>query len=118
MKTSELQPTAWRYGANDPKINILMRRWSGIRKNVAHMEDALLKLMQNPQTTPDQMAMAAKLYANTTQMLNDAATAIDAYLYHGTKPKSQPYNCAFCGSTEPPVEVEGAYPHCPVCKGV
>ncbi len=117
MKTSEMQPTAWRYGANNPKLNILMRRWEGIRKNVAHMEDTMLTLMSNPQTTPAQMAIAAKLYANTTQSLTETANAIDNCLYNGTEPKRPAYHCVFCGSTEPPIENEGAWPYCPDCKG-
>ena len=72
---------------SDPKINILMRKWSGIRTNVVHMEDTLLKLMENPQSTPEQLAMAAKLYTSVTQKLTDCANAIDNYLYRGIKPK-------------------------------
>ena len=86
MKTSEIKPTAWRFGMRDPKINILMRQWSGIRTNVVHMEETLLKLMENPQSTPEQLAMAAKLYTSVTQKLTDCANAIDNYLYRGIKP--------------------------------
>ena len=87
MKASEVKPSSWRFGLSNPKINILMRGWEGIRKNVDNMEETLLKLMQNPQTTPEQLSMAAKLYADVTLKLNEAANKIDAYLYHGTKPE-------------------------------
>jgi hypothetical protein len=87
MKASETKPTAWRFGMKNPKIFILMRKWEGIRKNVKHMEDTMLKLMSNPETTPEQLSMAAKLYADVTLKLNEAANMIDAYLYHGTKPE-------------------------------
>lgn len=99
MKTSEMQPTAWQYGFHNPKINILMRKWEGIRKLVAHMEDTMLKLMSNPQTTPEQLSMAAKLYADTTQKLNDTANAIDAYLYRGEKPKTFGTHMMSCAAT-------------------
>ena len=99
MKTSEMKPTAWLFGMNNPKINILMRKWEGIRKNVRHMEDTMLLLMQNPQTTPEQLSMAAKLYANTTQRLTDTANAIDDYLYHGTKPKTFGTHMLSCSAT-------------------
>ena len=87
MKVSEMKPTAWRYGFNNPKINMLMRKWEGIRKNVVHMEDTMLKLMQNPQTTPEQLSMAAKLYADVSQRLADCAKSVDDYLYHDIKPE-------------------------------
>jgi len=110
MKASEMKPTAWRFGFNDPKINILMRKWEGIRKNVVHMEDTMLKLMQNPQTTPEQLSMVAKLYADTTQKLTDTANAIDAYLYHGTKPEPLSKHMVSC-----PTYKTGIEDHC-VCK--
>ena len=87
MKASEVKPSSWRFGLSNPKINILMRKWEGIRKNVDNMEDTMLKLMQNPQTTPEQLSMVAKLYADVTLKLSEAANMIDAYLYHGTKPE-------------------------------
>lgn len=89
MKASEIKPTSWLAGLNNPKIHILMRRWGNIRKNVATMEDTMLTLMQNPQTTPEQMALAAKLYKDTTQRLLDSANAIDDYLYQRTKPEPE-----------------------------
>ena len=90
MKASEVKPSSWRFGLSNPKINILMRKWEGVRKNVDNMEDTMLKLMQNPQTTPEQLSMAAKLYADVTLKLSEAANMIDAYLYHGTKPEPLP----------------------------
>ena len=117
MKVSEIKPAAWRFGAPSLKLKVLMSRWEDVRKNVSHMEDTLLLLMQNPQTTPEQMAMAAKLYADVAQRLADCAKAIDAYLYQGTKPEPKKYACALCGSSETPIEY-GDYPYCPACKGV
>jgi hypothetical protein len=100
MKTSDMQPTSWAFGMNNPKVSILMRKWNGIRENVAHMEEVMLKLMSNPQTTPEQMALVAKAYSNVTQRLNDTANAIDAYLYHGTKPKPLSTHMTSCDATK------------------
>jgi hypothetical protein len=99
MKTSDMQPTSWAFGTSNPKVSILMRKWNGIRENVAHMEEVMLKLMSNPQTTPEQMALVAKAYSNVTQRLNDTAHAIDAYLYNGTKPKTFGTHMLSCAAT-------------------
>jgi hypothetical protein len=48
MKASQVKPSSWRFGLSNPKINILMRKWEGIRKNVDNMENTMLKLMQEP----------------------------------------------------------------------
>ena len=101
MKTSEMQPTSWSFGMNNPKINILMRKWNNIRKNVRHMEETMLTLMQNPQTTPEQLSMAAKLYADVTQKLTDTANAIDDYLYRGVNPTPKQSTHMFsCAATQ------------------
>jgi hypothetical protein len=110
MKASEVKPSSWRFGLSNPKLNILMREWEGIRKNVDSMEDTMLKLMQNPQTTPEQLSMAAKLYADVTLKLNEAANMVDAYLYHGTKPEPLSTHMVSC-----PAYKTGIEDHC-VCK--
>ena len=87
-KASELNPTSWLYGLNKPKTAMLMRKWDGIRKNTRHMEEVLLTLMGNPATTPEQLAMAAKMYASVTQQLHNSANAIDDHIYQRGKPTS------------------------------
>ena len=100
-KASATDPTSWAFGLRNPKINILMRRWTGIRKNVENMENTMLLLMQNPQTTPEQMSMAAKLYADVAQRLADSAKAVDDYLYHGIKPEPKPsVHMLSCGAAK------------------
>lgn len=100
-KASATDPTSWASGLRNPKINILMRRWTGIRKNVENMENTMLLLMQNPQTTPEQMSMAAKLYADVAQRLADSAKAVDDYLYHGIKPEpKQSVHMLSCGAAK------------------
>jgi len=101
MKASQVKPSSWRFGLSNPRINILMRRWEGTRKNVDNMENTMLKLMQNPQTTPEQLSMAAKLYADVTLKLSEAANMIDDYLYHGVKPEpKQSVHMMSCATTK------------------
>ena len=85
MKASEIKPTGWYYGLNKPKTLALMRKWEGIRKSAKLMEETMLELMNNPETTPEQLVMASKLYTNVTKQLHDHATIIDVYIYHGHK---------------------------------
>ena len=85
MKASEIEPNSWMFGLNKPKTRMLMRKWDGIRKNVRLMEDSLPLLMNNPETTPEQLVLASKLYTNVTQQLHDHAQMIDTFIYHGHK---------------------------------
>jgi hypothetical protein len=85
-KASEIDPTSWLFGANKPKTTMLMRKWDGIRKNTRHMEEVLLTLMGNPATTPEQLALAAKMYASVTQQLQDCASTVDDHIYQRKNP--------------------------------
>ena len=87
-KASAIDPTSWLFGANKPKTAMLMRKWDGIRRNTRHMEETLLLLLSNPATTPEQLALAAQLYANVTRQLHDSANTIDDYIYQRGKPTS------------------------------
>ena len=81
MKTKDIEPTSWDFALHNPKAGILMRKWKDIKKNVAHMETTLLELMGNPRTTPEQLSMAAKLYADTIAQLHETVKKIDECLY-------------------------------------
>lgn len=85
MKASDIEPTSWVYGLNKPKTRMLMRKWNDIRKNVQHMEETLLRLMNNPETTPEQLVTASKLYTSITKLLHDHAVVIDTFIYNGHK---------------------------------
>ena len=85
MKASEIEPTSWYYGLNKPKTRMFMRKWEGILKNVRLMEETLPLLMNNPETTPEQLVIASKLYTNVTKQLHDHAKMIDVFIYHGHK---------------------------------
>lgn len=85
MKASEINPNSWYFGMNKPKTWALQRKWSGILKTAKLMEETLLELMNNPETTPEQLVLASKLYTNVTKQLHDHATMIDVFIYHGHK---------------------------------
>ena len=87
-KASEIDPKGWLFGASKPKTAMLLRKWDGIRQNVRRMEGTLLLLMSNPATTPEQLALAAKMYSNMTQQLHDTAETIDDFIYQRPKPTS------------------------------
>ena len=106
MKASEINPNSWYYGMNKPKTMALERKWKGILKTARHMEETLLLLMNNPETTADQLVMASKLYTNVTKQLHDHATMIDVFIYHGHKLKHM-VSC--------PTYKSGNEDHC-VCK--
>jgi hypothetical protein len=106
MKASEINPNSFYYGINKPKSWALERKWKEILKNARHMEETLLLLMNNPETTADQLALASKLYTNVTKQLHDHATIIDVYIYHGHKLKHM-VSC--------PTYKSGNEDHC-VCK--
>ena len=84
MKASKINPSSWLYGRGSMT---LMRKWEGILKSVKLMENTMLELMNNPETTADQLVIASKLYTNVTKQLHDHAMMIDVYIYHGHKLK-------------------------------
>ena len=117
MKASEARPPMFNLGGLSIKKRFLIQRWEKIIKNARCMEEFLIELMANSETTPEQMVQASKLYASVTKTLHDHAILVNEYLITESKPKESA--CGFCGSTEPfVVEYEGSYPHCPNCKGV
>jgi len=93
MKASDIDPTRGRFGEKKPKTAMLMRKWDGIRQNARRMENTLIELMGNPETTPEQLSQAAKLYASVTQQLHVHANVIDDYIYHGKKPFTHMLSC-------------------------
>lgn len=106
MKASEIKPTGWLYGINKPKTNMLMRKWEGIRRSTELMENTMLELINNPETTQEQLVLASKLYINVTKQLHNHAQMIDDYIYHGHK-LNHMVSC--------PTYTTGIEAHC-VCK--
>jgi hypothetical protein len=103
MKASKINPSSWLYGRGSMT---LMRKWEGILKSTKLMENTMLELMNNPETTADQLVTASKLYTNVTKQLHDHAMMIDVYIYHGHKLKHM---------TSCPTYTTGIKEHC-VCK--
>jgi hypothetical protein len=89
MKASEIKPQSWAFGTNNLKQTVLLNRWKNITTNAQRMEDTLLQLMANPETTSEQLFMASTLYADVTKKLHEHAQIIDNYIYHGTKVDDQ-----------------------------
>ncbi len=87
MKASEINPNSWYYGQNKPKTLALGRKWKEILKSAKLMEETLLELMNNPETTPEQLVLASKLYTNVTNQLHAHAMMIDTFIYYGHKLK-------------------------------
>ena len=55
MKASEINPSSWYYGGlSKPRTTMLMRKWGNILKSAKLMEETLLELMNNTETTPEQ----------------------------------------------------------------
>jgi hypothetical protein len=84
MKASEIKPTGWLFGINKPKTGMLMRKWEGICKSTKLMENTMLELINNPETTQEQLVLASKLYINVTKQLHNHAQMVDDYIYVGT----------------------------------
>jgi hypothetical protein len=107
MKASEINPSSWYYGGlSKPRTTMLMRKWGNILKSAKLMEETLLELMNNTETTPEQLVMASKLYTNVTKQLHDHATMIDVFIYHSHKLRHM-VSC--------PTYKSGIEEHC-VCK--
>ena len=88
MRASDIEPQAWGVGDRMTfRRGNLMRTWRNIQRNVEHMEETLLLLMANPDTTPEQLQQAAEAYANTTKLLHEFAKKIDESIHNEGKPK-------------------------------
>jgi hypothetical protein len=88
MKASDIEPQAWGFGNRMTfRRGDLMRKWHVIQRSVVHVEEALLLLMANPDTTSEQLKQAAETYANTTKLLHEFAKKIDESIYNEGKQK-------------------------------
>ena len=88
MKASEIEPQAWGFGNRMTfHRGNLMRKWNTIQRSVARVEEVLLLLMANPDTTPEQLKQAAEAYANVTKLLHEHAVKVDESIYNEGKQK-------------------------------
>ena len=90
MKASDIEPQAWGFGKRMTfRRGNLMRKWGTIQQGVRHMEETLMLLMANPETTPEQLKQAADTYASTTKLLHEYAVKIDESIHNEDKPKKE-----------------------------
>jgi len=115
MKASEIEPNSWYHGLSKPKTRMFMRKWESILKNARLMEETLLTLMNNPETTPEQLVIASKLYTNVTKQLHDHATVIDVFIYHEQVAKEMFNGHKLIHMVSCPAYKTGIEDHC-VCK--
>ena len=88
MKASEIEPQAWGFGNRMTfHRGNLMRTWRNIQRDARHMEETLLLLMSNPDTTPEQLQQVAEAYANVTKLLHEHAVKVDESIYNEGKQK-------------------------------
>lgn len=83
------------------KQAIAHRRWENVRKNKAHMEELILKLMANPATEPEHLAQAHAIYADTCNRIADMSHHVINIIRTGstTPVELEDTTCA-CGYTE------------------
>ena len=93
MRASDIEPQAWGVGDRMTfRRGNLMRKWNVIQRSVVNVEEAILLLMANPDTTPEQLKQVAETYANTTKLLHDFAKKIDESIYNEGKPKENKHD--------------------------
>jgi len=93
MRASDIEPQAWRFGNQMTfRRGNLMRIWRNIHRSVRRMEENLLLLMANPDTTPEQLQQVAEVYANTTKLLQEYAQKTDESIYNEGKPKENKHD--------------------------
>jgi len=93
MKASEIEPQAWGFGNRMTfHRGNLMRKWNTIQRDAWHMEENLLLLMANPDTTPEQLKQGAEVYANTTKLMHEHAVKVDESIYNEGKPKENKHD--------------------------
>lgn len=102
-------------GMPTAKQTIALRRWGNLNKNRAHMEELILKLMEDPATEPEHLAQAHAMYSDVCKRLSDISHHVDNVIrtgattgleveevecscgYVGKRIKGQAYRCPECG---------------------
>ena len=73
----------------DLYTKIHQQRWMDILENHEHMKQTVLKMMENPATGPEQLALAHKAYASVCKALQETSFILDVYLRTGVKPTDE-----------------------------
>ena len=73
----------------DLYTKIHQQRWVDILENHEHMKQTILKMLENPATEPEQLALAHKAYASACKALQETSFILDVYLRTGVKPMAE-----------------------------
>lgn len=73
----------------DEYTKIHQQRWMDILKNQENMKKTILKLLANPATEPEQLALAHRAFSSVCRTLQEASFLLDAYLRTGVKPTEE-----------------------------
>ena len=96
------------------KQRILMMQWGNINKNRAHMEELIIKLMENPATEPEHLAQAHALYSDVCKRLSAISHHVDNVIRTGSTTGLVIYeHTCNCGCTSK--QIEGQMFRCPDC---
>ena len=94
--------------------NILIRQWHSIRTNKAHMEELILKLMENPATEPEHLAQAHAMYSDACRKISEVSHHMDNILRTGSTTAVEIYeHTCRCGHTSK--QIKGQTFRCPDC---
>ena len=101
------------------KPDIILRRWQDINKNRAHMEELILKLMENPRSEPEHLAQAHAMYSDVCRMLAEASHTVTTVIRTGSMPKDPMFpklhtTKCLCGATYTELD-DGKWHRCPSC---
>ena len=66
------------------KQTMVMRQWSNIRKTREHIEELILKLMENPATEPEHLAKAHALYSDVCARLSAVSQHVSNVIRTGS----------------------------------
>jgi hypothetical protein len=96
------------------KQSIVMRQWSNMSKSRAHIEELILKLMENPATEAEHLAQAHAMYSDVCARLSAISHHVDNVIRTGstTGLKIYEHTCA-CGHKSK--QIEGQTFRCPDC---
>mgnify|MGYP003341000751 FL=1 len=96
------------------KQSIFMRRWSNIRKNKEHMEELILKLMENPATEPEHLAQAHDMYSDVCKRMSEISHHVSNIIRTGSTTAVEIYEfTCCCGHTSK--QIKGETFRCPNC---
>lgn len=96
------------------KQNIVMRQWSNISKTRRHIEELILKLMENPTTEPEHLAKAHALYSDVCARLSAVSHHVDNVIRTGSTTGLEIYeHTCICGHKSK--QIKGETFRCPDC---